>query len=119
DTLGHLGGDAMICALTDVIRTHIRESDVLCRWGGEELIILASDCTLDSALELAEKLRHAVEQAAFPDGQRLTVSAGIAEAVDGEDADGVLGRADDALYEAKDAGRNRVVAAQAEKRRRP
>lgn len=121
DTLGHLAGDAVIRAVTDVVRQNIRESDVLCRWGGEELIILAADCQLEAATELAEKLRHRVEQAELPHGAKVTISAGIAEATDDEDADGVLGRADDALYEAKETGRNRVVvaAAQAKERRRP
>lgn len=113
DAYGHLKGDEAIRRIAQAMRRLVRASDVLCRWGGEEIIILARNCRLGHAHELAEKLRAAV--AAEPlfapdDGKRLTLSAGVAESLPGDTADSAIGRADLALYRAKQAGRNRVVA---------
>jgi len=116
DTYGHLKGDEAIHAVAQTLQRRVRDSDVLCRWGGEEFILLAHNCPLANALELAETLRAGVAEAAIltPDiGVRVTVSAGVAEALPGEDAAGLIGRADRALYVAKDAGRNRVEPAAA------
>lgn len=111
DTFGHLEGDRVIKATTDVVARTVRDSDVVCRWGGEELIILASNCGLDSALTLADKIRVAVESADLvnePTIAPLTISAGVAEVQTDETIEGLLKRVDSALYQAKDDGRNCV-----------
>lgn len=111
DALGHLGGDQVIRTITDLVRATIRESDVFCRWGGEELIVLAHDCNIDAAAAMAEKIRAAIETAPLaelPDGSSITASLGVAECSGETDADALLGRTDSALYAAKQAGRNCV-----------
>lgn len=111
DRLGHLMGDEALRKITQVITGAIRETDLACRWGGEEFIILMENCGLEDALAVAEKIRKRVAGAPLfepDDGTRLTLSAGVAEIVDGEAPDDALRRADAAVYRAKDVGRDRV-----------
>jgi len=111
DTLGHLQGDKVLRKIADVVGKTVRVSDTLCRWGGEELVVLAHNCALDQAAILAEKVRKAIETTAMvslPDGSAITTSAGVSEAQAGDTADAIIGRADQALYHAKQQGRNRV-----------
>lgn len=114
DTYGHLEGDKVLKRMTALVGGAIRDADVLCRWGGEELIILAHDCDASNAVKMAEKVRQTVEQAAvatLDDGTPVTVSLGVSEARADDDADAILRRVDGALYEAKQGGRNRVCRA--------
>jgi len=115
DRLGHAVGDAALIAVADRLRAEVRRGDALCRWGGEEFLLLLEDCDLNQAREVAEKARQtlAVAPLDLPEGETLpvTVSVGVAELKTGEDADGLIARADAALYTAKAAGRNRVVCA--------
>ena len=104
DTRGHLAGDALLQQLGDAWRPMVRPTDLLVRWGGEEFALALPDCPLSQALEVLERLRTAV-----PDGQ--TVSAGVACWDGSESIETLMARADAALYEAKAAGRDRVVAA--------
>jgi diguanylate cyclase (GGDEF)-like protein len=113
DTLGHLKGDEVIRKIAQAIGRAVPSGDVLCRWGGEELIVLLRDRKLADAVEMAERLRLVIanEPLFTPDeGLRVTISAGVAEARDGDDADDIITRADVALYQAKQHGRDRVVA---------
>ena len=113
DTRGHLKGDEAIRSVAQIVKARVREADLLCRWGGEEFILLAHNCNLSQAKELAEELRVSIEESPIlstDDGLRVTVSCGVAEARDDDDAESLVGRADRALYQAKDEGRNRVVA---------
>lgn len=111
DRHGHLAGDAALSAVADTLRGGLRASDIAVRWGGEEFLLMLRGCDLSEAEWIAEKLRAAVEQAPLGErGLRTTISIGIAE-YDGKEApDQWINRADAALYRAKDAGRNRVVA---------
>lgn len=114
DTHGHQVGDQVIRGVSDTIARTIRRSDTLCRWGGEEFLILAPDCDAAGAERLAEAVRHTLAATAIPcSGLTLTVTAslGVAVARPGEPQDAVVKRADDALYRAKTGGRNRVDAA--------
>jgi diguanylate cyclase (GGDEF)-like protein len=114
DAHGHLRGDVAIRRVAEVLRERMRAHDLLCRWGGEELAVLARGCALGDAVTLADKLRNAVAEAPLfePDnGARVTLSAGVTENKSGDSADAVMGRADYALYRAKAGGRNRVEAA--------
>lgn len=113
DTRGHLKGDEVIRAVASILKDRVREADLLARWGGEEFILLANNCRLENARELGETLREAVASAAVlapDDGLRVSVSCGVAECADDDDAETLAGRADRALYRAKDEGRNRVEA---------
>ena len=112
DTRGHLKGDEAIRSVAQVLKERARESDLLARWGGEEFILLAHNCRLSHAQELAETLREAVATSSVlspDDGLRVTVSCGVAECSEDDDAESLVGRADRALYRAKEEGRNRVA----------
>lgn len=111
DRHGHLTGDEVLKWFADVLQERLRQNDVHARWGGEEFTILADGANLDNACLLAEQIRQTVETRQFGNLPRLTVSIGVAEYRRGETSDDLLIRADDALYNAKRAGRNRVVAA--------
>jgi diguanylate cyclase (GGDEF)-like protein/hemerythrin-like metal-binding protein len=114
DTCGHHTGDDVLKELARVVRLNMRESDSVTRWGGEEFTVLMPNTDLAAAAEAGEKLRQAVEAHAFPRGLKLTISVGAAEwAGQGESLDNWIDRADNALYQAKRCGRNRLVLAAA------
>lgn len=120
DRFGHAAGDRALQMIARVVGRNIRSSDVLARWGGEEFVMLLSDAKLSGALGTLERVRQAVERdpvegvestAGLLGGLFVTVSMGVAEHVVGETAQQTLERADQALYQAKRAGRNQVVVA--------
>jgi diguanylate cyclase (GGDEF)-like protein len=115
DRFGHGGGDTVLVALVNNIRTTLREGDVIGRIGGEEFVVLAPNTALADVLTLAERIRSRIErEPLLVDGTalQLTVSIGAAVAHPGErDIASILHRADTALYAAKRAGRNRVMVA--------
>lgn len=115
DRFGHAGGDKVLLALVGSIRATLRAGNAIGRVGGEEFVVLAPDTGLEQVLVLAERIRRTVESTPLlVDGHllQLTVSIGAAVAKPGEhDVTGLLRRADAALYAAKRAGRNRVMAA--------
>jgi two-component system cell cycle response regulator len=108
DTHGHSTGDAVLVAAVRAMRTHLRAEDALGRLGGEEFLVLLPDTEAGAAHRVAEKLR--AEVAAAPAAVPVTCSVGVATWT-GETPDLLLRRADEALYAAKDAGRDRVIAA--------
>ncbi len=113
DTRGHLVGDEVIKKLVEAAKRQIRNSDVFCRWGGEEFIVLANDCPELQAMDVAEKLRSSIAMEALvepDDGLRATVSVGVTTYQSYDDMNSILRRADAALYLAKDDGRNCVKA---------
>ncbi|MFN3587183.1 MAG: diguanylate cyclase, partial [Moraxellaceae bacterium] len=107
DSAGHLAGDAVLREIVALTRDGLRQSDVLARWGGEEFIVLLHDCPLDKATALAESLRHVVAGSAFASGP-VTISVGVAMLGENETSAAFFNRLDQALYAAKQAGRNRV-----------
>jgi diguanylate cyclase (GGDEF)-like protein len=115
DRFGHGGGDKVLLALVGSIRATLRAGNAIGRVGGEEFVVLAPDTSLEQALVLAERIRATVESTPLlVDGHllQLTVSIGAAATEPGEsDVAALLQRADAALYAAKHAGRNRVMAA--------
>lgn len=108
DRYGHGVGDRIIANLAQTMRQTLRQSDVACRYGGEEFVILLPDCDKAMAVQAAERLRQAVEKGA-PGIVFYTVSIGVAAAA-GEQIrlEELINRADLAMYRAKDMGRNRV-----------
>lgn len=110
DTHGHIVGDAVLVRLACILRKHIRESDTLGRWGGEEFLMILPHTDLEQACALAEKLRQTIEAEVFPVAGYKTCSFGITSCYPGDNMTRLLARADHALYEAKDLGRNRVQA---------
>ena len=113
DTYGHLTGDRVITALSEKLMSRYRESDLLCRFGGEEFVILMPNTELDIATLLAERTRKEIEKLQVPYNGgviSMTVSIGVSQVdlENEETLDPVLKRADDALYAAKNQGRNHV-----------
>ncbi|MCZ7529113.1 MAG: sensor domain-containing diguanylate cyclase [Acidimicrobiia bacterium] len=112
DTHGHEAGDRALRLFANVLRRSVRPVDLVCRYGGEEFAIVLAESTLDEATRTMERLREhlalALHRGSVP---RFTVSIGLAEQGPDEDLADLARRADTALYAAKDAGRNRVVAA--------
>jgi diguanylate cyclase (GGDEF)-like protein/PAS domain S-box-containing protein len=108
DTHGHLVGDQVLIGLSHRVRDHLRDVDILARWGGEEFVVMLPHCDGDQARHLAEKLRALIAAEPFPGVGQVTSSFGVAQFRPPESADAWLNRADDALYRAKAAGRNRV-----------
>ncbi len=115
DRAGHVAGDQALRELTAILRTEIRATDLLARYGGDEFVILMPETGLASAIHAVERMRSRVEVALNTHGNPLTISCGVAEWSGSAQESGtdVLRRADAALYEAKRAGRNRVEVAQA------
>lgn len=109
DTYGHALGDRVLCELVKVMNNNIRTSDMLFRWGGEEFAILATSTHYRAAGTLAETLRQKIASHVIEDVGNITISLGVAEYVSGENEESWFKRADAALYQAKNSGRNRVV----------
>lgn len=116
DTFGHAAGDTVLAVAAQRIRGILHSDDALGRLGGEEFAALLSNCTVSGAKEIAEQIRHAVEEEPIrlDDGQEIhiTLSIGLAAASEGTgNIDTLLSHADEALYGAKKSGRNRVALA--------
>ena len=115
DKQGHLVGDHVLKEIAMISKRSLRESDIICRWGGEEFLILLKNCTLEKATSIAENLRNTIANNDFSRTTDLTrtrlsitVSMGVAECRDKESEVSVFERADLALYQAKENGRNSV-----------
>jgi two-component system cell cycle response regulator len=113
DDRGHLCGDYVLRELAGLLRNVIRAEELLARYGGEEFVVVLPECTPENARTVADRLRALVEQHPFrfdEQAVRVTISVGVAcvlgEAVEASE---LIGRADEKLYAAKDAGRNRVA----------
>lgn len=111
DRYGHVEGDGVLRRVADAIRAHARVEDVAARIGGEEFALVLPETGLDAALGICERLRQAIEQIAFRfDDQRetVTVSIGMSALAAQDTRKGLLERADRALYQAKNSGRNKI-----------
>jgi len=114
DNFGHAAGDRALVQIGRVLTESVRGSDVVCRYGGEEFLVLAPETKLEGALALCEKIRLAVAARLFGEDERvfrLTLSAGVSQLRAAESAHDMIARADEALYQAKESGRDRVEAA--------
>src|ERR1700739_733166 len=109
DTCGHAVGDQVLSIFGDVTRDCLRVGDILGRWGGEEFLILLPDTGPLGARQVAERIREAIEAQSIPRSTRVTASLGVVAQRPGESFAAVVERADEAMYEAKQIGRNRVV----------
>lgn len=109
DRHGHAGGDAALRQLVKLVQTHIRESDVLARWGGEEFMILFIETSLDESQQVSEKIRQRIESHTFDVVGSLTCSIGLTQMRQDDTPESLNDRVDEALYEAKRNGRNKLV----------
>jgi diguanylate cyclase len=113
DTFGHNSGDKALSMIGAILVDRMRETDFIARYGGEEFVVLLSGADQENARRLADDLRVAVENGGLHANRqpvRITVSVGLAAFADGDAPEQVFERADQALYAAKQQGKNRVVA---------
>jgi diguanylate cyclase (GGDEF)-like protein len=108
DLHGHAKGDEILIKLTEIIEIRIRATDNIYRIGGEEFVIVIEDQNLENASRLAEQLRTIVEANELAPESSVTISIGVAQHVRGESVESWMNRADNALYAAKDSGRNQT-----------
>ncbi|MFH1021196.1 MAG: diguanylate cyclase, partial [Pseudomonadota bacterium] len=110
DVYGHEVGDLVLKEMAQLVSSAVRRTDILARWGGEEFVILLPGTTGEAATGFAEKLRAGIERHDFPQAGRTTASFGVAS-LDEKETDGetLIKHADQAMYTAKQGGRNRVV----------
>ena len=116
DTYGHDAGDALLKELGTMLKSIVRKEDIACRYGGEEFILILPEATIEIAAQRAEYFRKALQFTSFRHLDQniamITVSMGVASYPDhGQDSETVFRRADEALYKAKNNGRNRVETA--------
>ncbi len=114
DQYGHAAGDRVLAAVGNKLRDICggQQQIYVARWGGEEFLILLPNVRLAAACKRAEQIRREVNATRIEETLNVSLSLGVAEVIGGEDPDACLRRCDQALYKAKDAGRNMVVAAQ-------
>lgn len=108
DIYGHNTGDDVLKLFTELLKKSIRGTDTLARWGGEEFVLLLPETGFETAVQIAEKIRRETEMTTFANVGKLTVSFGITQFLEGDTEDTLFIRADEALYKAKNSGRNRV-----------
>ena len=118
DIYGHLAGDAYLVEMAGILRKFSRQYDIVCRYGGEEFIIILPETDLAAALYVAEKMRAHVEKTSLEYNDatiRTTISVGAVQMLPGkeETSDDIISRADKALYKAKETGRNRIITTEA------
>ncbi len=116
DTMGHQTGDELLQDLVRILQSNVRKGDLVARYGGEEFVVLLPNCAIERSLELGEALRalvheHGTTRLERYRGLQVSISMGAAQWRKGESVAALIGRADAALYEAKHAGRNRVLRA--------
>jgi len=112
DVYGHLTGDQVISSLANLLRQQLRKTDLIGRYGGEEFLLVLPECQLDKACQVVNQLREAFARIPFvSNGQTFhcTLSAGVTSGSDSQQVDVVVEHADQALYQAKGAGRNQVI----------
>ncbi len=110
DTYGHGTGDEVLKRLAAVVGGLLRETDIFCRWGGEEFVIVCPNTGSDDVFALAERVRVAVEEYQFGKVEKVTISLGVSAYLpESDNEETLVKRADTALYEAKNLGRNRTV----------
>lgn len=109
DTYGHDVGDRVLKSVADIIKEHMRESDIFARVGGEEFMIIFQKTSLYESYSIAQRIRESVEKYDFSQAGQVTISVGLVAYQYGEDKEQLLKRVDKALYEAKNSGKNTVI----------
>ncbi len=108
DTYGHLTGDEVLITLAQTVNNSVREADTFARWGGEEFVILFKETRRDIAKEVSQKLKEKIQANKHEVAGTITASFGVTEYQEGDTVESIFMRCDEALYLAKENGRNRV-----------
>ena len=108
DTYGHQAGDSVLCTFANLLQNSCRFNDVVGRWGGEEFLIITPEADEKGMMKLAESIRKRLEKYHFHYIGQKTASFGVSISADGDEVEDCIKRADEALYEAKESGRNKV-----------
>ena len=108
DTYGHDLGDQVLIEISNILRQNIRNSDLVCRWGGEEFVILLKNCKIEDAYEKAMILKDSVESLKDEFGFKVTMSFGVSDMTN-KTMKKAIKEADEAMYNSKENGRNRVT----------
>jgi diguanylate cyclase (GGDEF)-like protein len=111
DRIGHLAGDSVLAGVAERLRSVVRSADIACRVGGDEFAVILPESKLEDAEQLYRRVQFAVGARPIGPFERLHLSAGIAQLRSDDDATSFFERADEALYQAKEAGKGRAVAA--------
>jgi diguanylate cyclase (GGDEF)-like protein len=112
DQYGHIAGDRVLVAVADALREYLRPTDLIARFGGDEFAVLLPDVQITQARQTAERIRQQIGELSPPSlVTAITVSIGIADRTSRDDVATLVQRADAAMYDAKEAGRNRVAVA--------
>jgi len=114
DNYGHSVGDEVLIAISSLISNHIRSTDMLARWGGEEFLLLLPETGIEEAKIVANKICSLVEQHDFDIVKKVTISLGVTSVLASDTVLSILNRVDKALYKAKHSGRNQVVVYQSD-----
>ena len=108
DSYGHHIGDSVLIEISELLKANVRESDYIGRWGGEEFLIICPETQLDGSIQFIEKLRKKIENYDFSVVGKQTASFGISIYSKEDTIESIIKRADAALYQAKETGRNKV-----------
>lgn len=109
DRYGHQAGDDVLIQMVNIIRSQMREGDLLSRWGGEEFVMMLNRKNMEEATVQVSEMRKAVAEALFWGNNKITASFGVVKYNRGDSLDSTISRADDYMYEAKNAGRNCIM----------
>ncbi|MEA3553943.1 MAG: GGDEF domain-containing protein, partial [Campylobacterota bacterium] len=108
DTYGHLIGDEVLITMAQTVKTHVRETDTFARWGGEEFVILLKNTNVKNAKIVSEHIKDRIEENNHKTAGKITASFGLTQYIENDTIESIFKRCDDALYIAKENGRNRV-----------
>jgi len=112
DNYGHAVGDYVLAEVSQIVKQHIRGNDLFARWGGEEFVLVCRNTPIDQARLVAEKIRLLIADREFDNDLRVSASFGVATLHSNETLEQLFKAADEALYKAKNEGRNKVVIVQ-------
>lgn len=107
-TYGHLIGDEVLVMIAKSVNSNLRTTDTFARWGGEEFVILFKETSAEVAKMVAENLKDEIEKLHHATAKGITASFGVTQYIEGDTLESIFKRCDDALYRAKENGRNRV-----------
>ena len=108
DTFGHLEGDQLLKDFSRMLTDKFRETDVVCRYAGDEFVVVLPDTDLEGAIQVAEKIKAEIEN--YPSKLKVSISQGIAQYAQDMSPHDLVLKADQALYQAKHEGKNRICA---------